>query len=342
METLTFDSRDEVLNYARQHSDRLLVLFSTYAEIEMFETSLPDNLIVASSFAQTYGSVKKDHGFTGFCVERSSCEVVPIADPPILSRNDLKAAYDRVKDNPNAFMYLIADGLSGQEDMIMASLYFMDRKFKMIGGSAGDTHHESTLIYYGRHRVSHIAIFFDCRRHTEIVKENVYVPTGEKLLVTKVDPITRRVYAFNNRPADEEYARVLGVPLHDLHEEFIAHPLGQQVDGELFINSPQKMHNDHSITFYSEIIPNKFVDVLKLGDMDRIMEQTRQKMGMKPSVLLSINCILRDLYFTKHGKWSREFASLEKMNAKQSGYISAGEQYDFQHCNQTMVLLGIE
>ncbi len=342
MKTLTFDSSESVLEYARQHIDELLVLFSTHTEIELFETMIPDNMIIATSFAQTYGNVKKEHGFTGFSEKRDICEVVPIAEPPILSRNDLRKAYDRVKDNPNAFMYLIADGLSGQEDMIMTSLYFMDHNFKMIGGSAGDTSYDSTLIYYGRQRVKHIAVFIDCRRHTEVVKENIYVPTGKKLLVTKADPIKRIVYTFNNRPADEEYARVLGIPLYDLRNEFISHPLGQKTDGELFINSPQRIQHDHSIKFYSEIIPNKFVDVLELGDMDVIMEQTRKKMGMKPSVLLSINCILRDQYFTKNGKWHQVFTSLERMNSSQSGYISAGEQYEFQHCNQTMVLLGIE
>lgn len=267
---------------------------------------------------------------------------MPIADPPILSRHDLKKAYDKVKDNPNAFMYLIADGLSGQEDMILTSLYFMRPDFKMIGGSAGDTKHDETLIYYGSHRVRHLCIFVDCKKRTKLVKENIYVPTGKKMLVTNADPIKRCVYTFNNRPADEEYARILGIPLYDLHDAFISHPLGQKIDGELFINSPQKINHDHSITFYSEIIPNKFIDVLGLGDMKQIMAETREKMGMKPSTLLSINCVLRDLYFKKHGKWREVFASLDELNEKEAGYVSAGEQYNFDHCNQTMVLLGIE
>ena len=187
-----------------------------------------------------------------------------------------------------------------------------------------------------------LCIFVDCKKRTKLVKENIYVPTGKKMLVTNADPIKRCVYTFNNRPADEEYARILGIPLYDLHDAFISHPLGQKIDGELFINSPQKINHDHSITFYSEIIPNKFIDVLGLGDTKQIMAETREKTVMKPSTLLSINCVLRDLYFKKHGKWREVFASLDELNGKEAGYVSAGEQYNFDHCNQTMVLLGIE
>lgn len=168
------------------------------------------------------------------------------------------------------------------------------------------------------------------------------MPTGKKMLVTNADPIKRCVYTFN-WPADEEYARILGIPLYDLHDAFISHPLGQKIDGELFINSPQKINHDHSITFYSEIIPNKFIDVLGLGDMKQIMAETREKMGMKPSTLLSDQLRPERSVFKKHGKWREVFASLDELNGKRSRIRQAlGEQYNFEHCNQTMVLLGIE
>ena len=59
-----------------------------------------------------------------------------------------------------------------------------------------------------------LCIFVDCKKRTKLVKENIYVPTGKKMLVTNADPIKRCVYTFNNRPADEEYARILGIPLY--------------------------------------------------------------------------------------------------------------------------------
>ena len=111
MQTVTFENNRQVLEYAALNADQILVLFSTYAEIEMIDAKLPENVIVASSFAQTYAGERKELGFTGFVIDKNECEIVPIADPPILSRYDLKKAYDKVKDNPNAFMYLIADGL---------------------------------------------------------------------------------------------------------------------------------------------------------------------------------------------------------------------------------------
>ncbi|MGF0105092.1 hypothetical protein [Ligilactobacillus ruminis] len=44
-----------------------------------------------------------------------------------------------------------------------------------------------------------LCIFVDCKKRTKLVKENIYVPTGKKMLVTNADPINRCVYTFNNR-----------------------------------------------------------------------------------------------------------------------------------------------
>ena len=342
MKTITFDDQSELLTYAKQNRNELVVVLGVYDEVKQAAPSLPSNVVAASTFSQTYGSEKKETGFTGFTVERDICEVVPVADPPILSRHDLKNAYDKVKNNRNAFMYLILDGLSGKEDMVMTSMYFMDRDFKMIGGSAGDLTNGEALIYYGTSRVHHLALFVNNRTRTVVAKENIYRSMGKRVLVTDADPILRTVYTLNEQPAADEYARVLGISVRDLEKSFLSHPLGQTFDGDLFINSPQKVNSDGSISFYSEIIPNTFIDVLELGNIDDILEQTQQKFSFKPKTLLTVNCILRDAYFMQAGKWPTIFNSLARLNSNEAGFVSAGEQFKFEHVNQTMVLLGVE
>ena len=66
MQTVTFENNKQVLEYAASNADQILVLFSTYVEIEMIDAKLPENVIVASSFAQTYAGARKERGFTGF------------------------------------------------------------------------------------------------------------------------------------------------------------------------------------------------------------------------------------------------------------------------------------
>ena len=51
MQTVTFENNKQVLEYAASNADQILVLFSTYVEIEMIDAKLPENVIVASSFA---------------------------------------------------------------------------------------------------------------------------------------------------------------------------------------------------------------------------------------------------------------------------------------------------
>ena len=80
MQTVTFENNKQVLEYAALNADQILVLFSTYVEIEMIDAKLPENVIVASSFAQTYAGARKERGFTGFVIDKDECEIVPIAD----------------------------------------------------------------------------------------------------------------------------------------------------------------------------------------------------------------------------------------------------------------------
>lgn len=97
MQTVTFENNKQVLEYAASNADQILVLFSTYVEIEMIDAKIPGNVIVASSFAQTYAGTRKERGFTGFVIDKDECEIVPIADLPILSRYDLKKPTTRSK-----------------------------------------------------------------------------------------------------------------------------------------------------------------------------------------------------------------------------------------------------
>ena len=64
MQTVTFENNKQVLEYAASNADQILVLFSRYVEIEMIDAKLPENVIVASSFAQTYAGARKERGFT--------------------------------------------------------------------------------------------------------------------------------------------------------------------------------------------------------------------------------------------------------------------------------------
>ena len=75
MQTVTFENNKQVLEYAASNADQILVLFSTYVEIEMIDAKIPGNVIVASSFAQTYAGTRKERGLSLIKTNAKSCRL---------------------------------------------------------------------------------------------------------------------------------------------------------------------------------------------------------------------------------------------------------------------------
>jgi hypothetical protein len=103
-----------------------------------------------------------------------------------------------------------------------------------------------------------------------------------------------------------------------------------------------KVNNDKSITFYSQILPNTFVELLKPSDPLEIIKNTLRAAEFRPSFVFAINCILRSLKFTEEGAWGKIDKEILGLCRNTTGFVSYGEQFYRHHLNQTMVLLLIE
>lgn len=344
MESFLFQSKNELLEKAHANQEVSYVVFSSYDRIQELAVDNPSNVILCSTAGEFTPEGFKDGVYTGFTFQKTDdVEVVELLYPPVKSLHKLKSAYAKVKSNPNAFTLLLCDGLTAMEDAIVTTFFFTDPNYKIIGGSAGDNlAFKETLLYIGKKKVFSIALFFNSKKRTQIIKENLYVSTHKNMLVTDADPIKRTVKMFNNRPAATEYANLVGVREDELANYFMSNPLGRSIDEDIFITSPMKINTDKSITFYSQIIPNTFVEILELADYNQVIADTKQKVTISPSFSLSINCILRSLYFIDSHKWDTVNKELLSICRNQTGFISYGEQYYRNHFNQTMVLLLME
>lgn len=343
MNSLLFSSSEETLDYLNEHSTLSFVLFADIPAIKELSKSVSKNVILCSTSGEFSPDGYKENVITGFSYDSELSEVVELLYPPAKSLANLKSAYEKVKNNENAFALLLCDGLTGMEEAIITTFYFAKPNFKIIGGSAGDNlKFEKTLIYIGQKKVHSVAVFFNSKRRTQIIKENIYVPSGKRLLVTDADTIGRTVKTFNNKPAVSEYAKMLGVSEADLANHFMNNPLGRLGKDEIFISSPMKPNPDGSITFYCQIIPNTFLYVLEPSNYADIMKHTLATANFKPSFVLSINCILRSLMFLDKGLWNTVDSNLLSLCKNQTGFVSYGEQYYQNHLNQTMVLLLVE
>ncbi len=342
MKAISFSSIADTDTYLNKNkgSNKGYVLFSSVTNVIELSTRVSDNVVLCSSAGEYTSSGYADGVISGFEYDYSNGEIVEIKYPPIKSVQDLKKAYNNVKNNKNSYMLLLCDGLSNMEETILSTFYFMEPTFKIIGGSAGDNlQFKETFIFIGSKRVRNVAIFMDSKRRISIMKENIYTKTGKTLLVTDADVINRTVKTFNYKPAATEYANALGINERDLPKYFMNNPLGKAYEDDIFIASPMKVNNDKSITFYCELMANTYVHVLKSEDPITVLRKTVQSAPFKPSFVFSINCILRSLKFIEENTWKDFDKEFLRFCSNTAGFISYGEQYYKYHSNQTMVML---
>jgi len=343
MKALVFSNAQDASNFTKANINKGFVLFSNIEKVLEMSKLVSSNVTLCSTAGEYSAEGYKNGIISGFEYELSDAEVVEILYPPIKSINNLKESYKKVQNNKNAFALLLCDGLTGMEESIITTFYFIEDNFKIIGGSAGDNlKFKETFIFIGSKRVHSAVLFFNMQTRTSIIKENIYVPSGERLLVTEADVINRTVKKFNNIPASTEYAKRLNISETDLPNHFMNNPLGKIYKDEIFIASPMKVNPDKSITFYCQLIPNTFVEVLKPVDPIIEIKNTIRSMPFKPTFVFSVHCILRSLKFQQDNLWKSIDKELISFCSNISGFVSYGEQFYKNHANQTMVLLIVE
>jgi hypothetical protein len=79
----------------------------------------------------------------------------------------------------------------------------------------------------------------------------------------------------------------------------IGHPLGQLIDGQAWIRSPQAVLPDGSITFYAQILPGLELHLMRVtnlvADTRAAVASARAALGGPASGGVMFNCILRRL-----------------------------------------------
>lgn len=343
MKALLFSNPQEAADYTKLKQNKGYVLFPSIDMVLQLSKMISANVVLCSTAGEYSKEGYKNGIISGFEYDLADAEVVEILYPPIRSINNLKESYKKVQNNKNAFALLLCDGITEMEETIITTFYFTESNFKIIGGSAGDNlKFKETFIFLGSKRVHSAAIFFNVKNRTQIIKENIYIPIGKRLLVTESDVISRTVKTFNRVAASSEYAKALNIKEGELPNYFMNNPLGKIYKDDIFIASPMKVNKDKSITFYSQLMANTFVEVLAPIDPIEQLKDTISKLSFKPSFLLSINCILRSLKFQKEGLWKSIDKEILSCCSNTTGFISYGEQFYKAHANQTMVMLAIE
>jgi hypothetical protein len=235
---------------------------------------------------------------------------------------------------------VLTDGMSGSEEALMEKIGDRADIF-FVGGSAGDDlKFQSTHVMLDGKSWSNAAVLLilELKKGFDIVKTQSFRTTGKTLVATKVDESLRLVAEFDDKPALDAYAQVLGVSPEEAPAQFFKHPLGLMVERDPFVRSPQRVA-DRGIHFYCQI---KEGMELQLLEATGIVAQTREAMearkatGKPISGIIDFQCILRTLQLRAEnqcGQYGAIFAGIPT-----AGFSTYGEAY-LGHLNQTSTIL---
>lgn len=171
----------------------------------------------------------------------------------------------------------------------------------------------------------------------KIYKENIYKPTGHKMVVTKMDPTGRKILELNGRPALKEYYDCIDNATNGTRDNIILNSLCRLVGTEEYILATTL--DKDGIIVYKEIDCNDILCAVELGDYKQIINRTVSTIKedfRQISTIFTIDCLFR--YFAlKNVNYIQGYLNVIQSTAKQVGFLVAGEQYKTQYVNQTMV-----
>jgi len=262
---------------------------------------------------------------------------------------DLLERLGKLGVNPtgeNTFGFLLIDGLSMQEEILVSTLYRSIGNIQLFGGSAGDgTRFDRTYVYCDGafHRDSAVFSLIQTNHPFTVFKTEHFISAGEKLVVTQANPARRIVTEINGEPAGHEYARVLGLEVNKLAPMiFATHPVIVRLGGHYYVRSIQKVNEDESLTFFCAIDEGIVLTVAKgvdlVENLRELFRDVREKVG-PPQLILGCDCILRSLELDQN-KLKKEVGQIMADN-NVIGFATYGEQFNAMHVNQTFTGVAI-
>lgn len=248
---------------------------------------------------------------------------------------------------PERFALLLVDGLMQREEPVAYALQRALGRTPLVGGSAGDglSFGDGSQVLYGGtfHAGGAVLALVGCRRRCTVFKSQHFSGDTERLVVTDAEPQQRCVRELNGRPAAQEYARLIGVPVDSLSPEtFAAAPVVVVIDGTDYVRSIRQANADGSLTFFCAIEIGLVLRVAQALDMvehfDATMDGIRGRIG-EPELVIGFDCVLRRLEAQR--KHCEQALGQRFRRWRLVGFSTYGEQYTGVHINHTLTGVAI-
>ncbi|SPH25148.1 hypothetical protein DEA8626_04184 [Defluviimonas aquaemixtae] len=235
-----------------------------------------------------------------------------------------------------------ADGLSKQEDIIVAALEAGLKDIPVFGGSAGDglAFEETFVLHEGSfHSGAALLLLLETDLSFRGLGFDHFQPTDKRMVVTRAVPEERLVLEINGSPAAREYARLVGVPVDELSPIVFAENPVLVRNGNIYhVRAIQQKHGNGGLTFFSAIDNGLLLTLGRGMEIIRTLNSglsVCDQTGEAPDIILGFDCYLRKLEIEHKGLAA---AASEAFRAHRVvGFNTYGEQHLGVHVNQTFV-----
>lgn len=237
---------------------------------------------------------------------------------------------------------VFADGLSKQEDLLVAALNAGLGDVPVFGGSAGHglAFDETFVLHGGRaHSDAALLVLLETDLDFRALGFDHFLPTEKRMVVTRAIPEERLVLEINGAPAAREYARYVGCSVDELSPKVFAdNPVLVRNGKSWHVRAIQQVADDDGLWFLSAIDDGL---VLTLGQGTEILKtlesglDCRTAAGDEPDFILGFDCYLRRLEIEQNALVADASEILRENRV--FGFNTYGEQHLGVHVNQTFV-----
>ena len=243
----------------------------------------------------------------------------------------------------------LTDGLSGMEEILVASLGSHLPMVPLVGGSAGDgeSFQRTFVAHRGVARAgAAVVLLLEPSVRFHAFQLHHYQPTLGRVVVTRAEPKRRVVSALNGRPAVAVLAELFGVTTAQLRTGGIAElarhgiQFGFHVGDSYYMRSVMTLLGD-SLLLGGAVEEGAILTVMRAGDIVRATHDgvlaAQEALGCEAEVMLAFSCGGRMLEARDRGVLPQLEAATSPLPCL--GFTTYGEQFGPMQVNHTLTAL---
>ncbi|WP_224248611.1 FIST signal transduction protein [Hyalangium gracile] len=248
---------------------------------------------------------------------------------------------------------VIDDGFRYKKEELLLGILEKNQTLVLVGGGASDDNRDMSKQSAQLHVDGEVATdavvvgLFRTNAPFAALRSHWYIPTGERMTITKVDETHTRALEIDGKPAALRYADLLGCQPAELEfgtpKGFAVRPTALRVGREYFIRAPWKpILEDNSILFANLLEEGSELELMKIGDMAGMTKtfftEELPRRVHNPQAALLFHCGGRMWYASATGKVP-ELAQTLRSAPTAAGMNVHFEIYSGFHINTTLTVL---